>query len=108
IFFSSRRLHTISKRDWSSDVCSSDLKEPYIGIDIDDVGTDIQRYLSDDTDDNIVAEFIDTLGSYAEVSPSGNGVHIIIKGELPKIGRAACREGRMSTGDAGESNENNN
>src|SRR5699024_11827295 len=24
---SSRRRHTISKRDWSSDVCSSDLKE---------------------------------------------------------------------------------
>src|SRR5699024_12207828 len=23
--FSSRRMHTISKRDWSSDVCSSDL-----------------------------------------------------------------------------------
>src|SRR5437868_12753869 len=27
-FFSSRRRHTISKRDWSSDVCSSDL-HPY-------------------------------------------------------------------------------
>src|SRR5699024_11733029 len=27
-FFSSRRRHTISKRDWSSDVCSSDL-DPY-------------------------------------------------------------------------------
>src|SRR5699024_11461025 len=26
-FFSSRRRHTISKRDWSSDVCSSDLVE---------------------------------------------------------------------------------
>src|SRR5699024_11575694 len=25
VFFSSRRRHTISKRDWSSDVCSSDL-----------------------------------------------------------------------------------
>src|SRR5699024_11536224 len=25
MFFSSRRRHTISKRDWSSDVCSSDL-----------------------------------------------------------------------------------
>src|SRR5207249_7383252 len=25
IFFSSRRRHTRSKRDWSSDVCSSDL-----------------------------------------------------------------------------------
>src|SRR6266513_3122990 len=27
-FFSSRRRHTRSKRDWSSDVCSSDLAEP--------------------------------------------------------------------------------
>src|SRR5699024_12080874 len=27
-FFSSRRRHTRSKRDWSSDVCSSDLQEP--------------------------------------------------------------------------------
>src|SRR5437868_12847266 len=26
-FFSSRRRHTRSKRDWSSDVCSSDLDE---------------------------------------------------------------------------------
>src|SRR5207249_5575560 len=26
-FFSSRRRHTRSKRDWSSDVCSSDLAE---------------------------------------------------------------------------------
>ena len=26
-FFSSRRRHTRSKRDWSSDVCSSDLLE---------------------------------------------------------------------------------
>src|SRR5699024_11298948 len=26
--FSSRRRHTRSKRDWSSDVCSSDLKKP--------------------------------------------------------------------------------
>src|SRR3989440_6869034 len=27
-FFSSRRRHTRSDRDWSSDVCSSDLEEP--------------------------------------------------------------------------------
>src|SRR5690349_24641173 len=27
-FFSSRRRHTSSLRDWSSDVCSSDLSEP--------------------------------------------------------------------------------
>src|SRR5699024_12046806 len=28
-FFSSRRRHTRSKRDWSSDVCSSDLADTY-------------------------------------------------------------------------------
>src|SRR5437868_14415434 len=28
-FFSSRRRHTRSKRDWSSDVCSSDLAAAY-------------------------------------------------------------------------------
>src|SRR5207249_5672987 len=31
-FFSSRRRHTRSKRDWSSDVCSSDLRH---GLEID-------------------------------------------------------------------------
>src|SRR5699024_6558206 len=29
-FFSSRRRHTRSKRDWSSDVCSSDLEKFYV------------------------------------------------------------------------------
>src|SRR5699024_11224534 len=38
-FFSSRRRHTRSKRDWSSDVCSSDLPPPcrrrgYPGMDL--------------------------------------------------------------------------
>src|SRR5699024_3536953 len=31
LFFSSRRRHTRSKRDWSSDVCSSDLPSPGTG-----------------------------------------------------------------------------
>src|SRR3989440_4292136 len=31
-FFSSRRRHTRSDRDWSSDVCSSDLDQAAIGI----------------------------------------------------------------------------
>lgn len=62
-------------------------KEPYIGIDIDDVSEEIKRYKEDDHDDNIVSEFVELLGSYAEVSPSGNGIHIILKGELPKDGR---------------------
>src|SRR6266704_1587216 len=48
-FFSSRRRHTRSKRDWSSDVCSSDLignrphplvardSEPYLVLDADQI-----------------------------------------------------------------------
>src|SRR5699024_12045004 len=33
-FFSSRRRHTRSKRDWSSDVCSSDLRYGATGMSI--------------------------------------------------------------------------
>src|SRR5207249_9496610 len=33
--FSSRRRHTRSKRDWSSDVCSSDLIDIGLGAEID-------------------------------------------------------------------------
>src|SRR5699024_12007083 len=32
VFFSSRRRHTRSKRDWSSDVCSSDLQPAFAGV----------------------------------------------------------------------------
>src|SRR3712207_8553155 len=31
-FFSSRRRHTRYWRDWSSDVCSSDLREAYVRV----------------------------------------------------------------------------
>src|SRR5699024_11977406 len=31
-FFSSRRRHTRSKRDWSSDVCSSDLENVIVSL----------------------------------------------------------------------------
>src|SRR3989304_1846896 len=33
LFFSSRRRHTRCSRDWSSDVCSSDLDNPFPGLD---------------------------------------------------------------------------
>src|SRR5699024_11333698 len=33
-FFSSRRRHTRSKRDWSSDVCSSDLDSVFLDVTI--------------------------------------------------------------------------
>src|SRR5699024_11546347 len=39
-FFSSRRRHTRSKRDWSSDVCSSDLSGGSDGGELPWTGTD--------------------------------------------------------------------
>src|SRR5699024_12149617 len=43
-FFSSRRRHTRSKRDWSSDVCSSDLSDVVIG---DEHGNIVHLYERD-------------------------------------------------------------
>jgi putative DNA primase/helicase len=48
------------------------LENGYFGIDLDDCDTDLKN------------EFIDHMQSYTEVSQSGNGIHIICKGNLPK------------------------
>src|SRR6266498_4371238 len=37
-FFSSRRRHTRCGRDWSSDVCSSDLAIGHVGLRVTDLG----------------------------------------------------------------------
>lgn len=56
------------------------------GVDIDGIDEDIRDYLHGGSD-NICAEFIDTLASYAEWSVSGRGLHIICRGQLPPGGR---------------------
>lgn len=63
------------------------LGDGIFGIDIDGVEKEIHEYLSNDGIDNIVGEFIETMESYAEISPSGKGIHILVKGELPNGGR---------------------
>ena len=73
-------------------------KPPYFGIDLDDIKQELDRYLSNDTEDNLVAEFVDLMGSYSEISVSGNGIHIIAKGELPEGGR---RKGNIEVYDSG-------
>lgn len=50
---------------------------PYFGVDLD--------HCMDNLD--FVDEFVETLGSYAEISKSGNGIHIICKGTLPEGNR---------------------
>lgn len=67
-------------------------KPPYFGIDLDGVEEEIQRYLQDDHEDNLVSEFIEMMESYSEISVSGKGIHIICKGELPPNGR---RKGKI-------------
>ena len=57
----------------------------YFGVDIDGVSEDVREYL--DGGEGIVSEFINALQSYTELSQSGNGIHIICKGTLPKRGR---------------------
>ena len=49
--------------------------DPYIGIDGDNVV---------DGDPYGIAALIDATGTYAEISPSGDGIHVIGKGKLPE------------------------
>lgn len=52
-------------------------QDNYIGIDID-------KCVVEEKTNTFAAEIIDTLDSYTEFSPSGTGIHIIIKGSLPQ------------------------
>jgi putative DNA primase/helicase len=58
----------------------------FFGVDIDGVEGAIEDYRHGEVD-NIIAEFIFTLQSYAEYSQSGHGIHIICRGKLPASGR---------------------
>lgn len=52
-------------------------QDNYIGIDID-------KCVTDGKTNTFATEIIDTLDSYTEFSPSGKGIHIIVKGNLPQ------------------------
>lgn len=71
----------------------------YFGVDIDDRGEILRQYLNGDTD-NIFGEFINTLQSYAELSQSQNGIHIICRGKLPP-GRRNSKKNRVEMYDNG-------
>ncbi|MGL4697102.1 phage/plasmid primase, P4 family [Enterococcus larvae] len=58
-------------------------KPPYVGIDLDDIGDDLERYLEGDIENNIVYVFMNATKTYSEISMSGKGIHIIGKGEIP-------------------------
>jgi hypothetical protein len=56
--------------------------DPFTGIDLDDTHGDVEAY---ERQLKIFHEF----DSYSELSPSGNGVHIIVKGSIPHGRRRA-------------------
>lgn len=58
-------------------------KPPYIGIDLDDIGDDLERYLQGDVENNLVYVFMNSTKTYSEISMSGKGIHIIGKAAIP-------------------------
>jgi putative DNA primase/helicase len=52
--------------------------DPFIGVDFDHV-----RVVESEKWEPGALEEIQSLGSYAELSPSGTGAHVIVKGEIP-------------------------
>jgi len=57
-------------------------KDPYVGVDLDNCRDKVTGAIAP-----WAQRFLDLLdGGYAEVSPSGTGVHIIVCGELPAGG----------------------
>ncbi len=62
------------------------LGDGIFGVDLDHVEEDLEKFECGEPE-GIVYEFVCMLNSYAEISPSGSGVHIICGGHLPNGGR---------------------
>src|SRR5206468_8902770 len=99
-FFSSRRRHTSSDRDWSSDVCSSDLVER--GPDQDPASARGLRFPPD-------ARRLHAVGPYwidENEQPLTMKTHVVPSSSAwaskayVEIGRASCRERVEIWGDA--------
>src|SRR5690606_39605803 len=92
-FFSSRRRHTRFSRDWSSDVCSSDLA-------VREASVQRRVYLFG----QLAADAVDTAqildGGRAHAVETAEGLD-----QAAEIGRASCRERVEISGGAGASKE---
>src|SRR5699024_11609788 len=91
LYFSSRRRHTRSKRDWSSDVCSSDLPYATSSTVNPTPETGPPLFTTSKSDD--------TPSTTADLHPcpaengTGPAVHVTCgRVARAKIGRASCRE----------------
>src|SRR5690606_40689229 len=107
-FFSSRRRHTRFSRDWSSDVCSSDLV-------LNDAVAEAKRqgFLRADLlvaeQDALCARRADTLDQKRQAAPAQRHAetHFRKAHIRRKIGRASCRErGKIAGGRRPVENQN--
>src|SRR5690606_39438536 len=90
-FFTSRRRHTRFSRDWSSDVCSSDLLA--VG-DLDRQPAQHEDHLVvDDFDVGEFEHFVPVpAGGGTWVPPPALLMVVYVRSGHPEIGRASCRE----------------
>src|SRR5206468_6547967 len=86
-FFSSRRRHTRSDRDWSSDVCSSDLVHEYYNPNKIRIEWLMAGGTSDETSSNRNALSLACVRSSQARAPGPQSCQ-----GTGKIGRASCRE----------------
>src|SRR3712207_7568676 len=89
-FFSSRRRHTRYWRDWSSDVCSSDLHVESAGVsDSPQVGDEVTVRafvsLGSLTPDDVEVQLV-----YGRVSPSDTLTDVVSRSEERRVGKE-CR-----------------
>src|SRR3712207_8692225 len=99
-FFSSRRRHTRYWRDWSSDVCSSDLPYGPVKI-VDTAGIDddgiigekrVQKTRLEKEDADIIVRVIDGDNFTYDDMQSEEIPTLYVVNKCDKIGRASCRE----------------
>ena len=55
----------------------------YVGLDIDHIGDELERYAAQDYQQNEVQDVLTMTKSYVEISLSGKGIHAIFKGKIP-------------------------
>ncbi|MCS9997135.1 hypothetical protein EFL81_09960 [Weissella confusa] len=58
-------------------------KAPFFGIDMDHYADEIKRHKDGDYEVNPITAVLESTKSYAEISVSGEGMHVIAKGSIP-------------------------
>src|SRR5699024_11818170 len=98
------RRHTRSKRDWSSDVCSSDLEaerqaaaDKAIADRFNAVSSDA-KFVNDITQKGILDEFKAALLADENKGKGDKDIYEALTKDREEIGRASCRERRQIGG----------